>query len=503
MVVELLPEVGEVYGIFLQRARLPPSEEYHEGPRILGAGIAFSKDLAEAKAISELIERYTLGARFSFTRTRKDVPIHIQWGTRAFILSESGVGVAMPAVRPVLASACHLTREDGLQTAMAEAIERTHLMRWCNTCHNTSEVFLAELDLHAGCVPGPLRRYLSSKGMRFVFSWCRTSSALPALVCLALNLARDTFYATSSASPSPSEAIEKALLDCAKMFLMEELSLECGHPARYDHPVDLLPVSFRDKMVSELPPLTIGALELDGDRPYGVEYCGFLHIAPWTNSYRSPRYFHFRSVPRGNPEPVQVFSMTGLVKVNLACGETPFDDGWLNIDLRPQFKHPELSGFAIADLRNGIPIRSNSVDIIVTSHFLEHLDPFDECRSFLDDCFRILKPNGTLRIVVPDFRRIASIYLDDPRSFYQEYSYDKPWFNKARTWSRRLGISVMFGHKMLYDRFSLEEVLENSGFAGITHVNGPDQSLRFAEVIAEVIATHTFHSVVMDARKPN
>lgn len=195
--------------------------------------------------------------------------------------------------------------------------------------------------------------------------------------------------------------------------------------------------------------------------------------------------------------------MTGVVKVNLACGKTPFYHGWLNIDLRPQFKHPETSGFVIADLKNGVPIRSNSVDFIFTSHFLEHLDPFDECRSFLDDCFRILKPNGTLRIVVPDFCRIASIYLEDPRSFYQEYGYEKPWFNKARTWTRRLGISVMFSHKMLYDRFSLEEVLENSDFTAITHVNGPDQGLLFTEVIAEVIATHTFHSLVMDARKPS
>lgn len=255
MVLELLPEVGEAHGIFLQRARLPPSGEYHVSSPSLGAGIAFSKDLAKAKAISELIERYTLGPRSSLTRTRKDVPIHIQWAVRDFILSERGVAVPMPAIHPVLSSACHLTKEDALQAAMAEAIERTHLVRWCSTCHNTNEVFLAELDLHAEFVPAPLRQFLLPRWMRFVFSWCRTSSALPALVCLALNLARDTFYATSSASPSPAEAIEKVLLDCAKMFLMEELSLKRGHPVRYDHPVDLLPLSFRKKMVLELPPL--------------------------------------------------------------------------------------------------------------------------------------------------------------------------------------------------------------------------------------------------------
>jgi len=285
MILELLPVVGEDYGIFLQRARLPTSEEYNEGAPILGAGIDFSRDLAQAKAISEIIERYTLSPQFSLMRLRTDVPINIRWADREFILSESDVrGVIMPTKHPVLSSACHLTSRDTLQAAMSEAIEREHLVRWCRTCHNTREVFLAELNLHAEFIPPPLRKFLLPKQMRFVFSWCRNSRSLPAVVCLALNIARDSFYATSSSSPSPMEAIEKVLLDCVKIFLMEEFSLERGFTTHFDHPLGLLPFSIREKIISRLPPLTIDDLKPDIRRLNVIEYCGFLHFAPWASA---------------------------------------------------------------------------------------------------------------------------------------------------------------------------------------------------------------------------
>lgn len=45
------------------------------------------------------------------------------------------------------------------------------------------------------------------------------------------------------------------------------------------------------------------------------------------------------------------------------------------------------------------------------SHFLEHLD-IESSDKFLTECLRCLKPNGILRIVVPDFERMAADYLE-------------------------------------------------------------------------------------------
>lgn len=52
-----------------------------------------------------------------------------------------------------------------------------------------------------------------------------------------------------------------------------------------------------------------------------------------------------------------------------------------------------------------VPLASESVHLIYCSHTLEHLD-FDSAIRFISECFRILKPNGVMRIVVP------STYLD-------------------------------------------------------------------------------------------
>lgn len=46
------------------------------------------------------------------------------------------------------------------------------------------------------------------------------------------------------------------------------------------------------------------------------------------------------------------------------------------------------------------PFENESVDVIVTSHFIEHLDGFERAK-FFDECYRILKPNGKMRHTFP------------------------------------------------------------------------------------------------------
>jgi SAM-dependent methyltransferase len=64
----------------------------------------------------------------------------------------------------------------------------------------------------------------------------------------------------------------------------------------------------------------------------------------------------------------------------------------------------------VHDLRKGIPYAADSVDAVYHSHFLEHLDP-PHARSFLQEVWRVLKPGGIQRIVVPDMERLCTDYL--------------------------------------------------------------------------------------------
>lgn len=101
-----------------------------------------------------------------------------------------------------------------------------------------------------------------------------------------------------------------------------------------------------------------------------------------------------------------------MILLNLGCGGTrPHDEWWINIDnlhaIFPDSEVPERKqmdnerNYLNADLRNGIPFEDNSVEGILCSHILEHLD-CHEAVKLLKECHRVLKPGGILRVVLPD-----------------------------------------------------------------------------------------------------
>tara|TARA_Y100000589_G_scaffold324149_1_gene359838 strand:- start:4940 stop:5617 length:678 start_codon:yes stop_codon:yes gene_type:complete len=66
----------------------------------------------------------------------------------------------------------------------------------------------------------------------------------------------------------------------------------------------------------------------------------------------------------------------------------------------------------VHDLRNGIPYANNSIDAVYHSHLLEHIDR-TEVKDFLMEIFRVLKPNGVQRIVVPDLYFLCKSYVEN------------------------------------------------------------------------------------------
>jgi hypothetical protein len=64
----------------------------------------------------------------------------------------------------------------------------------------------------------------------------------------------------------------------------------------------------------------------------------------------------------------------------------------------------------VHDLRKGIPAADGTVDVVYHCHFLLLLDRVD-APAFQREVFRVLKPGGIQRIVVPDFEQLASAYL--------------------------------------------------------------------------------------------
>jgi len=91
--------------------------------------------------------------------------------------------------------------------------------------------------------------------------------------------------------------------------------------------------------------------------------------------------------------------------LNLGCGNR-FHPSWTNLDLAPC--SPEVQKF---DLLEGIPFPTERFDVVYQSHVIEHL-PRPCVPRFLQECFRVLRPGGILRLATPDLERLAREYLE-------------------------------------------------------------------------------------------
>jgi SAM-dependent methyltransferase len=142
------------------------------------------------------------------------------------------------------------------------------------------------------------------------------------------------------------------------------------------------------------------------------------------------------------------------------------------------------------DLRKGVPFPEKTFDGVYHSHVLEHVDR-ELAGAFLTECHRVLKPGGTLRIVVPDLETLVRNYLAvidriptaasiEELRFATEEIFDQMVrrIPKARSEASRflkfletilIGNTSRAGilHRWMYDRFSLAFLLEDVGFRGI------------------------------------
>lgn len=92
-------------------------------------------------------------------------------------------------------------------------------------------------------------------------------------------------------------------------------------------------------------------------------------------------------------------------RLNIGCGRQYHED-WTNLDLKST--DPSV---ICHDITKGVPFESNQFDSVYHSHILEHLTP-EQGRELIEECFRVLRSGGILRIVVPDLERIARLYLE-------------------------------------------------------------------------------------------
>ena len=92
--------------------------------------------------------------------------------------------------------------------------------------------------------------------------------------------------------------------------------------------------------------------------------------------------------------------------LNVGCGgHFSTNAEWTNLDFVSTG-----SGVIAHNLLQGIPFEKDRFDFVYHSHVLEHFSREDG-EKLIQECNRVLKQNGVLRIVIPDLERIAREYL--------------------------------------------------------------------------------------------
>ena len=188
--------------------------------------------------------------------------------------------------------------------------------------------------------------------------------------------------------------------------------------------------------------------------------------------------------------------------------------GLLRLVPSAQLDLPWKANVVFHDLRKPLPFETESMSVVYSSHTLEHLYRF-EAEMLLDECHRVLRTGGIIRLVVPDLLSLAKRYVDAHSPLVVQQANERP----ADAFVRRMGIckpkapKIGFNlyrsyrlltdfhrHKWMYDADSLIYLLKVRGFEhveerrylesriqGIEEVELPERVLDGAGICVEAV----------------
>jgi len=122
----------------------------------------------------------------------------------------------------------------------------------------------------------------------------------------------------------------------------------------------------------------------------------FFPFVPKTN-LAIGRKLYETTVKLNEKKVIKSLSNQKDIYANIGCGACGLDKGWINIDY---IKYQNVT--YPYDCRKNLPFANSTVKGIFCEHFFEHLDYKNEVPYFLQSCYRSLKKNGVLRVIVPD-----------------------------------------------------------------------------------------------------
>ncbi len=210
------------------------------------------------------------------------------------------------------------------------------------------------------------------------------------------------------------------------------------------------------------------------------------------------------------------------LKLNIGCGPIQ-PPGWVNVDGSNRAwlasKLPWLDGLLVwigifpatefnrqtffANLARRWPWRNESVDAIYGGEVLEHFT-YQQGQRLLEECCRILKPGGVLRLRVPDNALFWENYLNEfhatrqkpPSQWTLDHTRWIEMFFREICVRPRLLRSVGHYHKWMYDEVSLTKALQQARFTEV-------QAMAFRQSrIDDIVSVEVRNDLIVEGTKP-
>ncbi|MGA2802459.1 MAG: methyltransferase domain-containing protein [Verrucomicrobiota bacterium] len=179
-------------------------------------------------------------------------------------------------------------------------------------------------------------------------------------------------------------------------------------------------------------------------------------------------------------------------------------DGWLNTDCSLFFRAE-----CFLDVTRPFPFEDKVFNYVFTEHLIEHLT-YPEGVAMLQECHRVLKPGGSIRVTCPDLRILVGLYATEKTGAQKQFIktmvdnslphiriYKESFVinNSIRNW----------GHKFIYDQETLTAAMESVGFTEVTRFNlceSNDLNLQGLESHGPGDEAKCFETMVLQAKRP-
>ena len=176
--------------------------------------------------------------------------------------------------------------------------------------------------------------------------------------------------------------------------------------------------------------------------------------------------------------------MKKLNYLNVGCGSKYHKD-WVNVDMVSYSPYVQK-----CNLIKGIPYPDDTFAVLYHSQVLEHI-PKENAEKFIRECYRVLKPGGIIRVVVPDLENIIDEYrkhlnenLDNPSELSEaNYEWNVMEIYAQAIWNKEGGLVT----ELLKQPYLVNEkyIMDRMGHSGMN--TRRNQFLTIREKIDKVL----------------